>query len=165
MKMELFRTGLLIITLGFGFSSCDNTTEKEESIETEPIIFNKEAELYLKNSNGDTLRKIDVELAETDYERQTGLMYRESLGNEQGMLFVYENERIRNYYMKNTYIPLDILYYDADSTLVSIQKNATPRDETSLPSEGPAQFVLEINAGLAEEWNIDSISTFSLAKE
>ncbi|WP_405200520.1 DUF192 domain-containing protein [Christiangramia sp. LLG6405-1] len=165
MRTGLFRTGLLVMALGFGFISCDNSTENEESIETDPIVFNKEAEVYLIHSNGDTLRKIDVELAETDYEKQTGLMYRESLGSEQGMLFVYESARIRNFYMKNTYMPLDILYYDTDSTLVSIQKNATPRDETNLPSDGPAQFVLEINAGLADEWGVTSESKFSVVRD
>ncbi|MFV8281874.1 DUF192 domain-containing protein [Christiangramia marina] len=165
MKKGFFRTGLLVFALGFGFISCDNSTEKEEAIETDPIVFSKEAEVYLIHSNGDTLRKIDVELAESDYEKQTGLMYRESLGSEQGMLFVYGNARVRNFYMKNTYIPLDILYYNTDSTLVSMQKNATPRDETNLPSDGPAQFVLEINAGLSDEWGINSESTFSIVKE
>jgi len=165
MKKGSFRTGMLVMALGFGFVSCDNSTEKEESIETDPIVFNKEAEVYLIHSNGDTLRKIDVELAETDYEKQTGLMYRENLGSDQGMLFVYDSERVRNFYMKNTYIPLDILYYDTDSTLVSIQKNATPRDEMNLPSDGPAQFVLEINAGLADEWGINSESKFSVDRE
>ncbi|MFV9482983.1 DUF192 domain-containing protein [Christiangramia sp. ASW11-125] len=165
MRTGFFCNGLLAITLSFGFISCDNSTEKEEAIETDTIVFNKEAEVYLIHSNGDTLRKIDVELAETDYEKQTGLMYRESLGNDQGMLFVYDSERIRNFYMKNTYIPLDILYYNKDSTLVSIQKNATPRDETNLPSDGPAQFVLEINAGLADEWGVTSESTFSVVRD
>ena len=165
MRTGFFSNGLLAITLSFGFISCDNSTEKEEALETDPIVFNKEAEVYLIHSNGDTLRKIDVELAETDYEKQTGLMYRESLGSDQGMLFVYDSERIRNFYMKNTYIPLDILYYDTDSTLVSIQKNATPRDETNLPSDGPAQFVLEINAGLADEWGVTSQSTFSVVRD
>ncbi|TQI69901.1 hypothetical protein JM79_0794 [Gramella sp. Hel_I_59] len=165
MRTGLFRTGLLVMSLNFGFISCDNSTEKEEAIETDPIVFNKEAEVYLMHSNGDTLRRIDVELAESDYEKQTGLMYRESLEREQGMLFVYESARVRNFYMKNTYIPLDILYYGTDSTLVSIQKNATPRDETNLPSDGPAQFVLEINAGLADEWGVTSRSTFSVVRD
>ena len=87
------------MAISFGFVSCDNSTEKEEAIETDPIVFNKEAEVYLINSSGDTLRKIDVELAETDYEKQTGLMYRENLGSDQGMLFVYDSERVRNFYM------------------------------------------------------------------
>lgn len=149
---------LLSITL----ISCDNDAEnKNESIETEEITFTKEGELYLIKASGDTVKQLDVELAESTYEKETGLMYRQSMENDQGMLFIYDNARVRNFYMKNTYIALDILYYASDSTLVSIQKNAEPRNETSLPSEGPAQFVLEVNAGLTDEWNIEKGDKFS----
>jgi uncharacterized membrane protein (UPF0127 family) len=58
--------------------------------------------------------------------------------------------------MKNTKIPLDIIYINADKKIVSIQKNAKPLDETSLPSEAPAKYVLEINAGLSDQWNLQS---------
>lgn len=148
------------LILSHGFLACDNE-KKSENLETDPIIFSKEGEVYLIKASGDTLKKLDVELAKTDYEHQTGLMYRESMQDEQGMLFIYNSERERSFYMKNTYIPLDIIYYAADSSLVSIQKNATPRDETSLPSEGPAQYILEINGGLSDQWGIEDGDRFS----
>lgn len=160
MKRNILGFAGLSLFLSLSFSSCEDD-KKEEIIETDPINFTKEGEVYLIKASGDTLRKLDVELAETDYEHQTGLMYRESLENDQGMLFIYGSERVRSFYMKNTYIPLDIIYYGADSTLVSIQKNATPRDETSLPSEGPTQFVLEINGGLSDQWGIEDGDRFS----
>ncbi len=163
MKRHFLNLAGLSLFISFSFSSC-NEDRKEEAIETEPITFTKEGELYLIGASGDTLQKLDIELAETDYEHQTGLMYRESMQDDQGMLFVYDSESVRSFYMKNTYIPLDILYYDADSTLVSIQKNATPRDESSLPSEGPAQFVLEINASLSDKWGISDGNQISLRK-
>jgi uncharacterized protein len=62
--------------------------------------------------------------------------------------------RTRAFYMKNTYIPLDIIYLDKDNVIVSIQENAKPLDETSLPSGVPAQYVLEINGGLSQQWSI-----------
>ncbi|WP_026933627.1 DUF192 domain-containing protein [Christiangramia echinicola] len=160
MKRNILGLAALSLFLSLSFSSCEDD-KKEEIIETDPINFTKEGEVYLIKASGDTLRKLDVELAENDYEHQTGLMYRESLENDQGMLFIYDSERVRSFYMKNTYIPLDIIYYGADSTLVSIQKNATPRDETSLPSEGPTQFVLEINGGLSDQWGIENGDRFS----
>src|SRR5690606_41890988 len=58
-------------------------------------------------------------------------------------LFVFENEEYKSFFMKNTKIPLDIIYINADKKIVSIQKNAKPFDETSLPSEAPAKYVLE----------------------
>lgn len=165
MKKRSLKLGALALALSLSLSSCENDTQKEDkSIETDPITFKKEGELYLIQSSGDTLKKLDIEFAESDYEKQTGLMYRESMENDQGMLFIYDEARVRNFYMKNTYISLDILYYATDSTLVSIQKNATPRDDTSLPSDGPAQFVLEVNGGLADEWNITSGNRISVKR-
>lgn len=165
MKKRSFKLGALALFLSLSSISCENDAEKEnKSIETDPITFQKEGELYLIQANGDTLKKLDIEFAETEYEKQTGLMYRESMENNQGMLFIYDEARVRNFYMKNTYISLDILYYATDSTLVSIQKNATPRDESSLPSEGPAQFVLEVNGGLADQWNITSGNRISVKR-
>lgn len=154
----------LSLLVSMSFTSCNDKDKKEESIETDPITFTKEAELYLIKASGDTIQKLDIELAESDYEHQTGLMYRENMEDHQGMLFIYDTERVRSFYMKNTYIPLDIIYYGADSTLVSIQKNATPRDETSLPSEGPTQFILEINGGLSDEWGLEKDDKMSFIR-
>ncbi|OEY73554.1 DUF192 domain-containing protein [Salegentibacter salarius] len=137
-------------------SSCKDDNATEDPIETEEITFTKEGEATLiKASSGDTIQQIDIEIADNSYERETGLMYRESMEDDQGMLFIYDNEAPRAFYMKNTYIALDIIYFASDSTAVSFQKNAQPQDETSLPSEAPAQFILEINAGLADDWNIE----------
>lgn len=155
MKKRVLSLAGLSLFLSLSFTSCDSNEKKNESIETDPITFTKEGEAFLIKATGDTIKKLDIELAESDYEHQTGLMYRESMEDDQGMLFIYSSERVRNFYMKNTYIPLDIIYYGADSTLVSIQKNTTPRDETSLPSEGPAQYILEVNAGLSDEWGLE----------
>ncbi|MGM1055328.1 MAG: DUF192 domain-containing protein [Bacteroidota bacterium] len=143
---------LAFILSGFLFSCGDDN--KESSIEVPEIEFKKEGELYLLKLE-DTIKKVDIEIADTDYERQTGLMYRKSMEEDQGMLFIYPNEAPRSFYMKNTYIALDIIFYDKDSIAVSFQENAKPLDETSLPSGEPAQFILELNAGKVKEWNIE----------
>ncbi|MCI4665534.1 MAG: DUF192 domain-containing protein [Neomegalonema sp.] len=98
--------------------------------------------------------RFKVEIAATPDKRQLGLMHRKSLDRESGMLFIFETERPQSFWMRNTLIPLDILYFDAKGRLVSIQAQAKPLDETPLPSEGPAQFVLEINGGQAAELGI-----------
>lgn len=133
---------------------CNNDSESQ-SMETEAVIFEKEGELELLKPSGEIIQQLDIEFAEDRFERETGLMYRESMEDHQGMLFIFDNESPRFFHMKNTKIPLDIIFYDSDSTVVSFQKNAQPMDETALPSEEPAQFVLEINAGLVDEWNIE----------
>jgi len=127
---------------------------KASKIETSEIEFKKEGELYLLKS-GDSIKKLDIEIAENQYEHETGLMYRQSMQETQGMLFIYPEEALRSFYMKNTYIPLDIIFYSKDSSVVSFQENARALDETSLPSNKPAKFILELNAGKVKEWNIE----------
>ncbi|MGY5847949.1 DUF192 domain-containing protein [Salegentibacter sp. HM20] len=134
--------------------SCKSDTEQEE-IKTPEIEFTKEGELSLIKPTGDTVKQLDIEIADTPYERETGLMYRESMEDDQGMLFIYNNAALRAFYMKNTYIPLDIIYFGSDSLAINFIKNAEPMDETALPSEGPAQFILEINGGLSDEWGLE----------
>lgn len=133
--------------------SCGDET-KESSIETPAITFEKEGELFLLKEE-DTVQTIEIEIADSPYERETGLMYRDSMEDLQGMLFIYPGEAQRSFYMKNTHIPLDLVFYDSDSTVVHIHENAQPLDETSIPSNEPAQFILEINAGNAGKWGIE----------
>lgn len=95
-----------------------------------------------------------VEIADDDAERQHGLMYRTSMPDMHGMLFIFPQARPQAFWMRNTYMPLDIIYIGADGRIVSIQANARPFDETSLPSEGPAIGVLEISGGKAAELGI-----------
>jgi uncharacterized membrane protein (UPF0127 family) len=135
------------------FSSCKEEKKNLKSVE---ITFKKEGELTIYKSITDTIiSKLDIEIADTDYDVQTGLMYRNSMEENQGMLFVFPTMRERFFYMKNTRIPLDLIYIDNNKLIVSFQENANPLDESSLPSEVPAQYVLEVNAGLAEKWLLE----------
>ena len=128
---------------------------QDASLETAPVAFSKEGELQIFNSETDSVRvALDIELAQTDYEIQTGLMYRNSMGEKQGMLFIFQEEAPHSFYMKNTLIPLDILFIDKDLKIVNIQKNTTPLSESGIPSAGPVQYVLEINAGLSDRWKL-----------
>jgi uncharacterized membrane protein (UPF0127 family) len=91
-----------------------------------------------------------VAIADTPQTRARGLMFVEEMPRTAGMLFVFPDERVRTFWMRNTLISLDIIYFDATGAWVSAQENAVPLDETTLPSDGPAQYVLEINGGLVE---------------
>lgn len=113
--------------------------------------FTKEAELSIADTAGNLVADFDIELAETQAEIQYGMMYRKSMDPKMGMLFIMDQERMQSFYMKNTYVSLDIIYINNDLEIVSIQKNAVPLDETSLPSKGPASLVLEIKGGLSDE--------------
>ncbi|MBU1164392.1 DUF192 domain-containing protein [Patescibacteria group bacterium] len=95
-----------------------------------------------------------VELAQTSEERSQGLMYRTELGQNKGMLFVYPDEAIRSFWMKNTKIPLDIIFIDNNKRVVSISKDTQPCIEDPCPSyksADKAQYVLEINGGMSDQ--------------
>ncbi|HLT52276.1 MAG TPA: DUF192 domain-containing protein [Flavobacteriaceae bacterium] len=136
--------------------------EKPNKIEQAEVQFKKEGELSLFKKETDTLIKtLNIEIADNEYERQTGLMYRTSMEDNQGMLFVFEDSRPRYFYMKNTKIPLDLIFLDDNDTIVSFQENAQPLNENTLPSNAAAKYVLEINAGLVEKWKLQVGDSFS----
>ncbi|WP_204114178.1 DUF192 domain-containing protein [Shimia biformata] len=90
-----------------------------------------------------------IELADTAEERARGLMYREAMPKSAGMLFVYPDARAVAFWMQNTLIPLDMIFADQTGTVIKVHHKAIPHDRTQIPSDGPAQFVLEINGGMA----------------
>src|SRR5215213_3589027 len=104
--------------------------------------------LTIVNSSGERV-PVHVEIADTPEERQTGLMGRSALAEEAGMLFVFEQEQILAFWMKDTLIPLSIAYIDAEGRIVDIQ-DMQPLDETDHLSAEPAQYALEVNQGFFE---------------
>lgn len=92
-----------------------------------------------------------VEIADDEAERQRGLMEREPLADDRGMLFQFPDVAERGFWMRNTPSSLDIIYIDPRGRIVSIAKNATPYSEDIIPSNGPASGVLELRAGRADE--------------
>lgn len=95
-----------------------------------------------------------AELADTPEARARGLMHRSQLGEREGMLFVFPSERPLSFWMKNTLIPLDMIFIRADKTVLGIVENAEPLTETSRSVGGSSQFVLEINGGLSAKLGI-----------
>jgi uncharacterized membrane protein (UPF0127 family) len=99
--------------------------------------------------------RFQVEIADDEGERQQGLMWRGSMPADRGMLFLFgPGEQEQAFWMRNTYIPLDILYLRADGRVHSIARSTRPLSEAPIPSNGPVNAVLEINGGLAERLGI-----------
>ena len=95
----------------------------------------------------------DVEIADTLKKKEMGLMNRDYLAPEDGMLFIFENEEIHNFWMKNTLIPLDMIWINENKKIIYIEKNADPCKIEQCELFGPnekAKYVLEINGGLTE---------------
>jgi uncharacterized protein len=104
---------------------------------------------------------IVVEMAATIKSRESGLMNRHSLGDGKGMLFVFPKARRVQFWMRNTYLPLDILFLDVGGKVINIKHDAKPLDETIIESGGEVTYVLEVDGGYAEKNNItegDSVS-------
>ena len=97
---------------------------------------------------------VEAEVASTYEQRELGLMHRASLGEYEGMLFVFDGEAYRSFWMKNTLIELDMIFADADKAIVDIRRKAQPGDETPYTSGAPAKYVLEVNGGFCEARNI-----------
>ncbi len=151
-----------VILLVFAIVLVSCKTESKQALKTETISFTKEGELTVMSTETDSIKaNFDIEIAETEYETQTGLMYRKSMKEDRGMLFIQPTESLQYFYMKNTEISLDIIYINSGMKIVSFQKNAEPFNENTLPSNAPAKYVFEINAGLSEQLGLqvgDSIS-------
>lgn len=142
---------LLAGTLALGSAGCNDTPPAREAPPERPSIpFRIDGTLsFLRAGPGgvDTLRTIQIEVADTDSTRTRGLMDRREIPPDTGMLFVFPSEAPQAFWMSNTPHALDIQYYAADSTLVSVVENAVPYSTETLPSAGPAQFVVEVPAG------------------
>ena len=110
-------------------------------------------ELSVTGENGTSL--FSVEVADDDVERARGLMYRRSMADNSGMLFDFGDEQNITMWMRNTYISLDMLFIDANGRIGHIATNTTPLSDTIIPSRIKAQFVLEINAGIARQQGIE----------
>lgn len=120
------------------------STAPTESYEPQ---FTEEGAGAFISASGDTVASFALELAETTAETTQGMMFRRSVPEGTGMFFIMPEERYQSFWMRNTYVPLDIIYLSESGSVVSIQANAQPLNETPLPSEGPAKYVLEIAGG------------------
>jgi uncharacterized membrane protein (UPF0127 family) len=139
--------GMLLATAVLTFAQSEESSSVEEASSTEPEA-SPSATLTITNSFGERV-PVQVEIADTDAERQTGLMGRTALAEDAGMLFVFGQEQPLSFWMKNTLIPLSIAYISEGGTIVDIQ-DMEPLDETSHPSAAPARYALEVNQGFFE---------------
>ena len=134
-------------------NSKNNDLEKAVGNNT-AYSFVKEGDLSFTAPNGDSIARLEIEIADADQKRQTGLMFRDKMGENQGMLFIFDKEEPQAFWMHNTVLSLDIIYVNSKMEIVHIVKNAKPFDDKSLPSIKPAQYVVEVNAGYCDKIGI-----------
>lgn len=124
--------------------------------ETNKYEFKKEGIVIFASPDGKSKIKIDVEISDTEYERTLGLMYRTGMTEMQGMLFVFPVEQPLSFWMKNTIMPLDMIFVNSKREIIKIHKNTTPYSEQSYPSVEPAQYVIEVLAGFTDRHGIQN---------
>ncbi|MEX0945196.1 MAG: DUF192 domain-containing protein [Balneolaceae bacterium] len=139
---------LIIPFLLLQLSACsgsDRPQSMEESV-TRELDFT--SEVHFRSSDGtQTISTIRVAVAQDEHSRSEGLMNINSLPSDAGMLFIFENDQHRSFWMANTPLSLDILYVNSDFEIVRIHRNTSPYSQEQIRSEAPAKYVVEVNAG------------------
>lgn len=140
---------LLLIAISLFLCAQNNNLENNKKIEKNNFNI---SEVCFEN------KCLDVEIADTAQERETGLMNRKYLDPNSGMLFVFEKEGIYNSWMKNTLIPLDMIWINENNKIIFIKENAEPCKTEKCETFGPnekAKYMLEINGGLSEKMRLE----------
>lgn len=155
----LIGVGVLVLILVAGnfqhVSSLFTSSKKEKRARITEPQFKKEGELdFISAETGDVIQHIDIEIAENEAERTQGLMFRKSMEESRGMLFIFQTEKVQGFWMRNTLISLDIIYVNADLEIVKIQRRTQPLSEVSLTSDVPALYVVEVIGGYCTKHNI-----------
>jgi uncharacterized membrane protein (UPF0127 family) len=132
-------------------------------------VFQKEGELsFIRGENGAQITKIEIEIADDESQRMSGLMHRKSMDENQGMLFMFDkNDPTTGFWMKNTHISLDIIFTNENKEIITIHQNTEPFSERSLPPTEPALYVIEVVAGYCKKNGIKvgDIFDFEVVRE
>jgi uncharacterized membrane protein (UPF0127 family) len=117
-------------------------------------MFDKEGTLTFLNEEGNPITTIDIEIADDPQSRETGMMGRPMLGENHGMLFVFQQEQHLSFWMMNTMISLDMIFADANGTIVTIHRNAVPFSQEGYAADKNGLYVLEVNGGFCDRYGI-----------
>ena len=143
---------LLVVVALLGFFIINNFITNEPKVEY--YTFTKEGELTFTDSLGTLKAKIDLEIADNDYERQLGLMNRKEMKKNEGMLFIFPMQGNQSFWMRNTLISLDMIFINDQKQIVTIHKNTKILSDQSYPASQPSMYVVEVLAGFTDKHNI-----------
>ncbi len=136
---------LIIIFLIISFLPKKEKTNKE-------FMFRKDGELtFLDSTNHKPETKIDIQIADNDFDRELGLMFRKSMEENQGMLFIFSMDTTQDFWMRNTYIPLDMIFVNSMNIIVTIQHATSTLSDQTYSSNAPAKYVIEVNSGFTDK--------------
>lgn len=150
---SLFAYAFLLIVL-FLPSCTDKNQQTKKNNDDIGRVLEYTGEVSFIKSEGDTASTIEVAVVDDNRSRSEGLMNVMDLPDNAGMLFIFNNEQPRSFWMANTPLPLDIIFVNSDMRIVRVHRNTRPYSQESIQSEEPAQFVVEVNAGYTLEHDI-----------
>ena len=160
-KSRILMIAAVLLTAGIGgFVFFNQNSTHADQQETQALAIPPPIQVEFQKDTLNVVRQdgqsltFNVELATTAPQLTQGLMFRTEMAEDAGMLFLFKKEDILSFWMKNTLIPLDMLFIDADGQIVHIHENAIPQDLTPVPSQKPAKSVLELNGGIAKKMGI-----------
>lgn len=126
----------------------------ENSITMEPQ-FSKEGNLVFLNAEKESIKNVEIEIADDDQARTQGMMFRSAMSYDRAMLFIMQYEREQSFWMRNTKMALDIMYVSGDKEIVTIYKHTQPYSESPIPSFKRAKYVVETAAGFCDKFGIE----------
>lgn len=152
--VNIFLGLTILISFFFVYSCSDNNRENDEQNRSSERVLDYTAEVSFIRSENDTVSTIKAAVADDNRSRSEGLMNVVDLPENGGMLFIFDNEQPRSFWMANTPLPLDIIFANSDRMIVRIHRNTQPYSQESIQSEQPARYVVEVNAGYTLEHDI-----------
>lgn len=157
-RMSIKLTSTLFILLPLfiltAYSCSDKNRKKAEQTVESGRVLDFTAEVSFLRSEGDTISTVKVAVANDNRSRSEGLMNVTNLPEHSGMLFIFENDQPRSFWMANTPLSLDIIFVNSEMEIVRIHRNTQPYSQKSIQSEEAARFVVEVNAGYTLENDI-----------
>ncbi|MEM6645039.1 MAG: DUF192 domain-containing protein [Bacteroidota bacterium] len=153
---------LLLFATLFVLAGCSPKDEPAPAVSTE---FRGDGILDFLRADSSVITRIAIEIADTPAARERGLMGRRSLPERGGMLFVFDNDQPRSFWMKNTPLPLDLLFTEADGQVINIVERTTPYSEAYIESTAPARYVVEVRGGFSQKYGIDSTAWIRWRRE
>ena len=143
----------VLLVVGIGTGGCEKSAPDRGS-PSNPPEFRHDGTLTFLSAEDDSLVTIDIEIADTDPERAQGLMYRRSMRYDRGMLFVFDEPGTGGMWMRNTPLPLDMIFVDADGEIINIVERTTPFSDESIMPEAPRKYVVEVWGGFVERHSL-----------
>lgn len=152
-----------LIFISFLFIACSDT-ETSERPATEERTLEYTSEVSFIDARGNEVSTIGVAVADDNDSRTEGLMDVTDLPDDSGMLFIFNENRERNFWMANTPLSLDIIFVNEDFEIIRIHQNTTPYSQDNIPSEKPAKYVVEVNAGYTLRHDITEGATIRIGQ-